>query len=252
MTEIYNQYIHWAAFLVSRGCRWSVDRREVLSLACEVLMRTANQYDPESGIRFCSYARHRIEGVGRTQLAAKSWHNATHCSPSDQCPDPADIQYRSAIKQPDEAVDDCIDQVDANLRVELVRRYLKEIPPLTRRFILAYYSGVTLRELGRKHNLSHERIRQLIGAALNQLRKIIPNESGVPQEGLGSRTVPGRTLRDRPGQRLQGGSGSAGQKGGRNPAASGGILSPVYRRPKRHQHQPDVRGQDTGTIKEGV
>lgn len=177
LSKVLSQYHHWATYLVNRVAWGVLDEDEVASLASEALMRSAIKFDPENGTRFCTYARHRINGMARSRSMREHALSKRMWAYRDALVDDDKFNHDSIQVVPHRqfhlATPDCTEAVDRKLKLDSIREKLSSFPELTRLLVEGYYfKGEPLRELASKHGVCHETARQKIQKAIKELKEL--------------------------------------------------------------------------------
>jgi RNA polymerase sigma factor (sigma-70 family) len=188
LSVVIHQYWHWATHLVSQ-VMWSgtASTNEMVSIACEALLKTASRFDPTCGVRFCTYSRHRILGLARSR-AMQEHRRRGHLLPllEDSTPEESKfnheaIQFRAVIQAQrdyDKTEPHSLpDSVDHKLKLERIQEQMKRFTPLTQQLLEGYYfRGDTLRALAARTGVSHETVRKRIQKATKALKQLNQQE----------------------------------------------------------------------------
>lgn len=181
MTRVLNQYLHWAVFLASRVA-WQLPPDELASVAADGLMRAATTFDPDSGCRFITYARHRVKGIARSYAMDEGQYKLSRIQLREtkdrrdedkydhECIQTCGVSHGQ--HQYSELVHDGLEEeVDRRLLFERAVGFLDVLSSLQKTLVLEYYvSGYSLRELANRHGKSHEKIRQILEEAIQTVK----------------------------------------------------------------------------------
>ena len=177
LSKVLSQYHHWATYLVNRIAWGVLDEDEAASIASEALMRSAIKFNPETGTRFCTYARHRINGMARSRSMREHALMRRQWAYRETIVDEDKFNHDSIQVVPHRqhllSSPDCTEDVDRKLKLDAIREKLGSFPELTRVLVEGYYfKGEPLRVLASKHGVCHETARQKIQKAIEELKEL--------------------------------------------------------------------------------
>ena len=149
-------------------------------------MSSAVRFNPESGIRFCTYAKHRIRGMTRSLVESEGLERSRTLRlrpPSDRKGenkfDQDYIQIQGVWVGSEElpvspalAAEDFHEELDKRAMFRDALALVDTLSEPERSMVRDYYlAGLSYRDLGQKYSLSHEMIRRRIGNAISKVKR---------------------------------------------------------------------------------
>lgn len=152
-----------------------------LSAGMDAIYRAAELFDPNFGTKFSTYACNAI--YRRLQREMRGTVNERHSrSASSQFGDNAAIALDSIYDREHADTTDC--RESRALQIQTLRRAFAAMRPTDAEFVRLYYlDGLNYRQIGERHGICKERVRQIIERGLDAARLFLsPPPSPPPGE----------------------------------------------------------------------
>jgi RNA polymerase sigma factor (sigma-70 family) len=169
----------WSAHRYSCTAR-GVELQDVESIAWEVFTDAVNAWTPESGSNFTAFFdypfRNRIAELLniRTERGRREPLNYADSLNRPLDADDSDgASLLDVVDDPDaDFIDDLLDGLDAEQEAKAVREAVESLPEQLREVItLHYFEGLTLRQIGKRLEVTGQRVAMIEQEALRRLRQ---------------------------------------------------------------------------------
>lgn len=169
----------WSAHRYSCTAR-GVELQDVESIAWEVFTDAVNAWTPESGSNFTAFLdypfRNRIAELLniRTERGRREPLNYADSLNRPLDADDSDgASLLDVVDDPDaDFIDDLLDGLDAEQEAKAVRKAVESLPEQLREVItLHYFEGLTLRQIGKRLEVTGQRVAMIEQEALRRLRQ---------------------------------------------------------------------------------